>query len=192
MCDIHIGYLHRGTEKLLEFKSIEQCLPYFDRLDYVSIVYNEHMFTLSFEALLHICIPFRVSICRLLFLEFTRVFNGLLCLSCNVFDIGAISPMLWSFEERDKIMTFFDYVCGCRMHCAFICLLGCLDDLSYSIIEYVLFLIKSNIFLLELLEILCVNNRIVYLRLRGVGLFDIYDINYNSISGLLARACGLL
>jgi len=78
------------------------------------------------------------------------------------------------------------------MHCAFICLLGCLDDLSYSIIEYVLFLIKSNLFLLELLEVLCVGNRIVYLRLRGIGLLDIYDISFNSISGLLARACGLL
>jgi len=94
LIDIHIGYLHRGTEKLIEFKSLEQCLPYFDRLDYVSIVYNEHMFTLSFESLLHVCFALRVSVCRLLFLEITRVFNGLLCCSCMVFDLGCMSPLL--------------------------------------------------------------------------------------------------
>jgi NADH-quinone oxidoreductase subunit D len=100
--------------------------------------------------------------------------------------------MLWSFEERDKIMTFFDYVCGCRMHCAFICLLGCLDDISFSLIEYIMFLIKSNLFLLELFDSVCINNKIAYLRLRGIGVFDFYDITYNSISGVLARSCGLL
>ncbi len=103
-----------------------------------------------------------------------------------------MSPMLWSFEERDKIMTFFDYVCGCRMHCAFICLLGCLDDISFSLLEYVLFLIRSNLFLLELFDSVCINNKITYLRLRGIGVFDFYDISYNSISGVLARSCGLL
>jgi len=89
-------------------------------------------------------------------------------------------------------MTFFDYVCGCRMHCAFICLLGCLDDISFSLIEYILFLVKSNLFLLELLDLICVNNKIQYLRLRGIGTFDFYDITYNSISGVLARACGFM
>jgi NADH:ubiquinone oxidoreductase subunit D len=105
---------------------------------------------------------------------------------------GAISPLLWSFEEREKMMVFFDYVCGCRMHCAYICLLGCLDDLSFSIIEYLHFLVKSNLFLLELLELVCLANRIVYTRLRGIGVLDMYDISYNSVSGVLARAVGIL
>jgi len=92
--EIHIGYLHRGTEKLLEVKCFEQCFPYFDRLDYVSVVFGEHMFVLSFESLLRVCVAFRVSICRVLFLELTRVFNGLLCVSCGVFDLGSMSPLL--------------------------------------------------------------------------------------------------
>jgi NADH:ubiquinone oxidoreductase subunit D len=92
--DIHIGFLHRGTEKLIEFKSLDNIVPYFDRLDYVSVVFNEHMFILCFESLLRVCLMFRVSLNRLLFLEFTRVFNGLLCLSCGVFDLGAMSPLL--------------------------------------------------------------------------------------------------
>lgn len=92
--DIQIGYLHRGTEKLLEFKSILSMVPYFDRLDYVSVVYNEHMFTLAFESLLRVSLALRVSLLRLLFLELTRVFNGLLACSCMIFDLGCISPLL--------------------------------------------------------------------------------------------------
>lgn len=92
--DLHIGYLHRGTEKLLEFKSFEQGLPYFDRLDYVSVVYNEHLFSLAFESLLRCMLSLRVSFIRLLFLELTRVFNGLLCLACSFMDLGSMSPLL--------------------------------------------------------------------------------------------------
>ncbi len=92
--DIHIGYLHRGTEKLLEFKSFEQGLPYFDRLDYVSVVFNEHLFSLAFESLLRCSLCMRVSYLRLLFLELTRVFNGLLCLACSLMDLGCMSPLL--------------------------------------------------------------------------------------------------
>ena len=190
--DICIGYLHRGTEKLLEFKSLEQCVPYFDRLDYVSVVYNEHMFTLAFESLLRCSLALRVSLLRLLFLELTRVFNGLLAISCMVFDLGAISPLLWSFEERDKICTFFDYVCGCRMHVAFICLCGCLDDLSFGLLDYVLFVCLSCMFLLELFDLLLLNNRISYLRLRGISLLVLWDLCFNSVSGVLARSVGLL
>lgn len=89
-------------------------------------------------------------------------------------------------------MTFFDYVCGVRMHCAFICLLGCLDDLSFSILEYIFFILSSCMFVIELFDFICINNRIAYLRLRGIGLLDFYDISYNSISGVLARGCGFL
>merc|ERR1711916_195501 len=85
--DLHIGYLHRGTEKLCEFKSIELIIPYLDRLDYISVCYNEHMFTLAFEFLLHLCLAFRVSCLRLLFLELTRIFNGLLACACMIFEL---------------------------------------------------------------------------------------------------------
>jgi len=93
--DILIGYLHRGCEKLCEFKVF--CLaivPYFDRLDYCSVVYNEHVFVLAFEVMLRVNIAFRVSVLRVLFCELTRVFNGLLVISCGVLDLGAVSPLL--------------------------------------------------------------------------------------------------
>jgi len=142
-------------------------------LDYVSVVFNEHMFVLAFESLLRVMLAFRVSLCRLVFLELTRVFNGLLAISCMIFDIGCMSPLLWSFEERDKIMLFFDFTCGCRLHCAFICLCGLLDDISFGLIDYILFLSVSCIFLVDLYDLFCLNNRISYLRLRGISLFVI-------------------
>jgi len=190
--DLHIGYLHRGTEKLLEFKSFEQGLPYFDRLDYVSVVFNEHMFSLAFESLLRVSLCLRVSYLRLIFSELTRVFNGLLCLSCSLFDVGCMSPLLWSFEERDKLMTFFDYVCGVRMHLAFICLCGVLDDFTFGLLDFLFFLLVTNFFFCDLCDLLLVNNRLFYLRLRGLSLFSFWDLCFNSLSGVFARSCGLM
>lgn len=92
--DIQIGYLHRGTEKLIEFKTLNQALPYFDRLDYVSVVHNEHVFVLSIEYLIHVSILIRVSIVRLIVLELTRCLNGFLAISCSTLDLGSISPLL--------------------------------------------------------------------------------------------------
>jgi len=111
-----------------------------------------------------------VSCLRLLFLELTRVFNGLLACACMIFDLGCMSPLLWSFEERDKIMTFFDFTCGCRMHCAYFCLCGVFDDLSFGLLDFILFLCFTCLFLLDLYDLLCINNRISYLRLRGISL----------------------
>jgi len=92
--DCIIGYLHRGTEKLCEYKSIEQSLPYFDRLDYVAVLLNEYLFTLCFENLLRLMLHMRVTLIRLLLNEFTRILNGLLCLFCMLLDLGCLSPML--------------------------------------------------------------------------------------------------
>ncbi len=127
-----------------------------------------------------------------LFLEYTRLYNGFLCLSCGVFDLGAMSPLLWSFEERDKIMIFFDYVCGCRMHCAYLCLMGVVDDISFSVVDFLWTLLLSNFFLLEMFDFVCSNNRIGYLRLRGIGLLDIFDLTYVCMSGVVGRAVGFL
>jgi len=192
VCWPHIGYLHRGTEKLIEFKSFDAVIPYLDRLDYVSVVYNEHMFTLAFEYLYRLCIAFRVSLLRLLFIELTRVFNGLLACACMVFDLGCMSPLLWSFEERDKIMVFFDFTVGCRMHLAYICLCGVFDDLSFGVLDFVLFLCYSCLFLLDLFDVFCINNRVSYLRLRGISLLCIWDLFFNTISGVLSRSCGIV
>ena len=190
--DCHIGYLHRGTEKLLEFKSIEQCIPYFDRLDYCSVICNEHMLCFAFENLLRVCICLRVSCLRCCVIELSRCFNGLLAISCSLLDMGCISPLLWAFEERDKIMTFFDYICGVRMHVAFFCICGVLDDFTCGLLDFLIFLCFSLVFLCELFDVVCVMNRIAYIRLRGIALFDIFDVCFNSISGLISRSVGLL
>lgn len=183
--------MHRGTEKLCEYKTVEQCLPIW-RLDYVSVVCNEHLLSLCFEYMLRCCLAIRCAFMRLLMCEFTRCFNGLLCCSCMVMDIGSLSPMLWSFEERDKLMTFFDLCCGCRMHLAFMCLLGLLDDFVFGFIDFLLMLCISCLFVLDLYDLLFIGNRLLYLRLRGLAFFDVYDLCFNSISGCLSRSLGMV
>lgn len=189
--DCVIGYLHRGTEKLCEFKTLEQSLPYFDRLDYCSVLCNEHLLTLSFEYLIRCVLSLRLGLIRVLFIEFTRSFNGLLCIGCMLMDLGSLSPLLWAFEERDKIATMFDLLCGSRMHCAFICLLGCADDFSFGLFDYLLLICVTTTFLLDILDLIIVNNRILFLRLRGLSVFCLWDLCFNSISGCLARSLGI-
>ena len=92
--DVHIGYLHRGTEKVLELRTLEQCLPFFDRLDYCSVLCNEHVFCFALESLLRVLLTIRVSCVRVCVLELTRIFNGLLCLACMMFDMGCLTPLL--------------------------------------------------------------------------------------------------
>ena len=117
--DPHIGLLHRGTEKLVEHKTYVQALPYFDRLDYVSMMAQEHGFCLAVETLLNCDVPIRAQYIRVLFSELTRILNHLLAVGCHAMDVGAITPMLWSFEEREKLMEFYERVSGARMHAAF-------------------------------------------------------------------------
>ena len=114
--DPHIGLLHRGTEKLIEYKTYLQALPYFDRLDYVSPMCQEHAFALAIEKLLGITAPPRAQYIRVLFSEITRILNHLLNVTTFALDIGAITPMLWGFEEREKLMEFYERVSGARMH----------------------------------------------------------------------------
>jgi len=117
----------------------------------------------------------RVAFMRLLVVEFTRSFNGLLCVSCMLLDIGCLSPLLWSFEERDKLMTFFDLCCGCRMHLAFMVLLGLLDDFVFGFLDFLLMLLVTIFFLLDIVDLFVLGNRIFYLRLRGLSFFDLLD-----------------
>jgi NADH-quinone oxidoreductase subunit D len=114
--DPHVGLLHRGTEKLIEYKTYIQAVPYFDRLDYVSPMAQEHAFVLATEKLLGIEIPDRAKWIRTLFDEITRVLNHVLNVATYALDVGAVTPILWGFEEREKLMEFYDAVCGARMH----------------------------------------------------------------------------
>jgi len=118
--DPHIGLLHRGTEKLLEYKTVLQGLPYLDRLDYVSMMAQEHCYSLIFEKILDIEVPISIQYTRVLFLELTRILNHLMAITAHALDVGALTPFLWAFEEREKIMEFYEYVSGARMHAAFI------------------------------------------------------------------------
>jgi len=106
--DAHIGLLHRGTEKLIEYKNYLQALPYFDRLDYVSMMAQEHTYSLAVEKLANINVPRRGQIIRVIFLEITRILNHLLAVGCHSMDVGAMSPFLWAFEEREKLMEVYD------------------------------------------------------------------------------------
>lgn len=117
--DPHIGLLHRGTEKLIEYKTYMQAVPYFDRLDYVSVLCNEHAFCLAAEKLLNIQIPRRAKFIRTLFSEITRLLNHLAGNAFLALDIGAITPLFWVFEEREKLYEICERVCGSRMHCGY-------------------------------------------------------------------------
>jgi NADH:ubiquinone oxidoreductase subunit D len=118
--DPHVGFLHRGTEKLIEKRTYLKSLPYFDRLDYVSMMTQEHAFCLSVESLLKTVSYTALYVqIRVLFDELTRVLNHLLALSCHSLDVGNMSPLFWAFEERERLMEFYERVSGARMHAAF-------------------------------------------------------------------------
>lgn len=117
--DAHIGLLHRGTEKLIEFKNYLQALPYFDRLDYVSMMCQEHAYALAVERLFSQVPSDEVLVIRILFSELTRLLNHLLALTTHALDVGALTPFLWAFEEREKLMEFYERVSGARMHAAY-------------------------------------------------------------------------
>lgn len=116
----HIGLLHRGTEKLIEYKTYNQALPYFDRLDYVSMMSQEHTFSLAVEDLLQCEITDKSSYTRIIFLEITRILNHILAITTHALDVGAMTPFLWFFEYRERLMEFYERVSGARMHSNYI------------------------------------------------------------------------
>ncbi len=133
--DPHIGLLHRGTEKLIEHKSYLQAIPYFDRLDYVSPMNQEHAFALAVEKLLKITPPIRAQYIRVMFSEITRILNHLLNITTFAIDVGAITPSLWAFEEREKLMEFYERVSGARMHANYFRPGGVHQDLPQGLTE---------------------------------------------------------
>ena len=149
--DPHIGLLHRGTEKLIEYKNYMQALPYFDRLDYVSMMAQEHGYSLAVEKLLNCEVPLRAQYIRVLFCEITRLLNHLLALSCHAMDVGALTPFLWAFEEREKLMEFYERVSG-----ALVCMQLILDQevfhKIYHLVFVMMFMYFVNILLLVLMK----------------------------------------
>lgn len=158
--DPHIGLLHRGTEKLIEHKTYLQALPYFDRLDYVSMMSQEHAFSLAVENLLDIKVPIRAQAIRVLYGELTRVLNHLLAISTHALDVGALSPFLWAFQARDKLMEFYERVSGARMHAAYIRPGGVSQDLPPGLLEDIFKFLAQYDYRLDELEDVLSGNRI--------------------------------
>nr|AML60736.1 NADH dehydrogenase subunit 7 [Vischeria sp. CAUP Q 202] len=189
--DPHIGLLHRGTEKLIEYKTYLQSLPYFDRLDYVSMMAQEHTFSLAVEKLANIKVPEYAQYIRVLFLEITRILNHLLAVGCHAMDVGAMTPFLWAFEEREKLMEFYERVSGARMHAAYIRPGGVALDLPLGFLDDLyIFIQQFNIRLDEIEEMLTAN-RIWKQRLVDIGVVSAYDAAIWGFSGVMLRGSGI-
>jgi NADH dehydrogenase (ubiquinone) Fe-S protein 2 len=187
----HIGLLHRGTEKLIEYKTYLQALPYLDRLDYVSMMSQEHSFCLAVEKLTNTKIPKRAQYIRVIFAELTRILNHLLAIGCHAMDVGAMTPMLWAFEEREKLMEFYERVSGARMHAAYFRPGGVHADLPLGLLNDIfLFLLQFNSKILEIEEMLS-ENRIWKQRLVDVGVMNYNDVQNWGFSGVLLRGSGI-
>jgi len=190
--DPHIGLLHRGTEKLIEYKTCLQSLPYFDRLDYVSMIAQEHTFCLCVESLLNINVPLRAQYIRVIFLEITRLLNHLLAVGCHIMDVGAITPFLWCFEEREKLMEFYERISGARMHANYIRIGGISSDLPIGFLNDLILFCNQFLIRLDEIEELLNNNRIWYNRLNKIGIISKDECINFGFSGVMLRGSGIL
>ncbi len=189
--DPHIGLLHRGTEKLMEFKTATQNIPYMDRLDYVSMMSQEHSYCLAIENLLNIDIPLRAKYIRVIFLEITRILNHLLAITTHALDVGAMTPFLWAFEEREKLLEFYERVSGARMHAAYFRIGGVAYDLPMNLLNDIYFFINNFSSRLNEIEELLTNNRIWKNRLVDIGIVDYTNLLSYGASGVFLRASGI-
>jgi NADH dehydrogenase (ubiquinone) Fe-S protein 2 len=188
--DPHIGLLHRGTEKLFETKNTQQNIPYFDRFDYVSMMAQEHGFSLAIENLFDIFIPTKAQYIRVLFLELTRILNHLLAITTHALDVGALTPFLWGFEEREQIMEFYETVSGARMHAAFIRPGGVSQDIPISLLDKIFAFISRCFNRFNEIFTLLQNNRIWLSRLVNVGIVTKAQAVALGFSGVMLRGSG--
>ena len=189
--DPHIGLLHRGTEKLIEHKTYLQAVPYFDRLDYVSPMCQEHAFALAVEKLLKCEVPIRAQYIRVLFAELTRILNHCLNIASNAIDVGATTPLLWLFEEREKIMGFYEEVSGSRMHANYFRPGGVAQDLPEGLLERIEKFTHSFVKILTDVEGLLNENRIWKQRLVDVGIVEPQDAMDWAFTGPMLRGSGI-
>ncbi len=190
--DPHIGLLHRGTEKLIEYKTYSQALPYFDRLDYVSMMAQEHAYSMAVEKLLHLEIPLRASYIRVIFLELTRLLNHIMAITTHAMDVGALTPFLWVFEERERLMEFYERVSGARMHAAYIRPGGVSFDLPYGLLDDLYIFINAFASRVDEMEELLTGNRIWKERLVNVGVVTSQQALDWGFSGPMLRGSGIV
>jgi NADH-quinone oxidoreductase subunit D len=188
--DPHIGLLHRGTEKLIEAKTYLQAIPYFDRLDYVAPMNQEHAFALAVERLLDIDVPIRGQIIRVLFCEIGRILNHLLNITTQALDVGALTPPLWGFEEREKLMVFYERACGARMHAAYFRPGGVHQDIPEKLVEDIGKWIDPFLKTVDDLDNLLTGNRIFKQRNVDIGVVSLDDAWAWGFSGVMVRGSG--
>ena len=189
--DPHIGLLHRGTEKLIEYKTYLQAVPYFDRLDYVSPMCQEHAFALTVEKLLGCNIPRRAQFIRVMFSEITRLLNHIMAITTQALDVGAMTPLLWMFEEREKMMGFYEKVSGSRMHSAYIRPGGVHQDLPTGLLEEIADFIKQFPKKISDMENLLTENRIFKQRMVDIGVVSKQQALDWGFSGPMIRGSGI-
>jgi len=189
--DPHIGLLHRGTEKLIEYKTYTQALPYFDRLDYVSMMAQEHAYSLAVEKIVGVQIPRRAQLIRVLFSEITRILNHLLAVGCHAMDVGAMTPFMWAFEEREKLMEFYERVSGARMHAAYIRPGGISADLPTGFLDDLYIFVKQFNLRLDEIEEMLTSNRIWKERLVDIGIVSAKKAIDWGFSGVMLRGSGI-
>jgi NADH dehydrogenase (ubiquinone) Fe-S protein 2 len=200
-CDPHIGLLHRGTEKSIEYKNYLQALPYFDRLDYVSMMSQEHAYALAVEELFRdyilneydesIEIPIRGQYIRVIFCEITRILNHILALTTHAMDVGALTPFLWAFEDREKLLEFYERVSGARMHATYIRPGGVHLDLPIGLLEDIYKFIQSFSIRIDEMEEMLSGNRIWRQRLVGIGTLTLKQAIDLGCTGVMLRGSGL-
>lgn len=189
--DPHIGLLHRGTEKLIEHKQYLQAMPYFDRLDYVAPMNQEHAFVLAVEKLLGAEVPERGQYIRVLFSEIGRVLNHLLNLTTHAMDVGALTPILWGFEEREILMEFYEAVCGARLHAAYFRPGGVHQDMPKGLDQRIMDWTESFPSTLEDMEALLIDNRIFKQRNVNIGTVSVDEAMAWGFSGPMLRSTGV-
>jgi NADH dehydrogenase (ubiquinone) Fe-S protein 2 len=189
--DPHIGLLHRGTEKLIEYKTYLQALPYFDRLDYVSMMVNEQCYSLAVEKLLNVDIPLRAKYIRTLFAEITRIQNHIMAVTTHALDVGAFTPFLWMFEERERTMEFYERVSGARMHAAYVRPGGVALDLPNGLLNDIYEWALQFPSRIDEMEELLTGNRIWQGRLVDIGKVTAQQALDWGFSGVMVRGSGI-
>uniref|UniRef100_A0A2H4WZ39 NADH dehydrogenase [ubiquinone] iron-sulfur protein 2 n=1 Tax=Dunnia sinensis TaxID=187337 RepID=A0A2H4WZ39_9GENT len=187
----HIGLLHRGTEKLIEYKTYLQALPYSDRSDYVSMMAQEHAYSSAVERLLNCEVPLRAQYIRVLFREITRISNHSLALTTHAMDVGASTPFLWAFEEREKLLEFYERVSGARMHASFIRPGGVAQDLPLGLCRDIDFSTQQFASRIDELEEMSTGNRIWKQRLVDIGTVTAQQAKDWGFSGVMLRGPGV-
>ena len=188
--DPHIGLLHRGTEKLIEYKTYMQAIPYFDRLDYVAPMNQEHAYALAIEKLLGISVPKRAQLIRVLYSEIGRLLSHLLNVTTQAMDVGALTPPLWGFEEREKLMVFYERASGSRMHAAYVRPGGVHQDLPQKLVDDIGHFCDTHPNVLDDIETLLTGNRIFKQRNVDIGVVSLEECFKWGFSGVMVRGSG--